>query len=174
MQSKLSNLDKDQGFTLIELIIVIVILGILAVVAAPRFLNLNSDANKAALDGLASSMLGGANLVYAKATIQNKHNDAIATVDIDGDGTDDISTIYGYPSGNRTTGIALAVELGDDWAYSDIFPGAALHVTRSSLVGFSGITNNNIPITQTQCYLTYFPPSEAGAAPRITFTSSQC
>lgn len=37
--------DRQQGFTLIELIVVIVILGILAVTAAPKFMNLTSDAN---------------------------------------------------------------------------------------------------------------------------------
>ena len=36
---------RQQGFTLIELIVVIVILGILAVTAAPKFMNLTSDAN---------------------------------------------------------------------------------------------------------------------------------
>ncbi|WP_372625386.1 prepilin-type N-terminal cleavage/methylation domain-containing protein [Arsukibacterium sp.] len=169
MTKKLNN-----GFTLIELIIVIVILGILAVVSAPRFINLGADSNEAVLEGLSAAMLDAANLVYAKAIIQNVQADATANVDLDGDGSDDIATVFGYPSGNRTTGIANALELGSDWAYSDIFPGAALHVTRASLVGFSGVTNNNIPITQTRCYLTYRPSVSAGRAPTITYTKSGC
>ena len=45
-------MNKVKGFTLIELIIVIVLLGILSATAAPRFLNLQSDARKAALKAL--------------------------------------------------------------------------------------------------------------------------
>ena len=169
MTKKLNN-----GFTLIELIIVIVILGVLAVVSAPRFINLSSDSNEAVLEGLGGAMLDAANLVYAKAIIQNVQADATANVDLDGDGADDIATVFGYPSGNRTTGVSNALELGDDWAYSDIFPGGALHVTRASLAGFSGVTNNNIPITRTACFLTYRPPGSAGLEPTITYTTSGC
>ncbi|MBM7073074.1 prepilin-type N-terminal cleavage/methylation domain-containing protein [Shewanella sp. 202IG2-18] len=42
-------MQKQQGFTLIELVVVIIILGILAVTAAPKFINLQSDARKSAL-----------------------------------------------------------------------------------------------------------------------------
>jgi MSHA pilin protein MshA len=165
---------EASGFTLIELIIVIVILGILAVTAAPRFIDLNSDANESALKGLGGAVLGGANLVFSKAIIQNVQAEASAMVDLDSDGTDDISTVFGYPSGNRTTGLANAVELGDDWAYGDTFGGGTLFVTRSSLVGFSGITNNNIPITGTNCYLTYKPSTAVGLTPTVTYTTSGC
>ena len=94
--------------------------------------------------------------------------------DIDSDGNNDIEVKYGYPSGDRTNGIANAVELGDDWAYGDRFGGGAFIVTRSSLVGFSGITNNNIPITRTNCYLTYTPPTTEGQLPTVTYTTNDC
>lgn len=45
-------MKQPQGFTLIELVVVIVILGILAVTAAPQFLNLQGDARRASLQGL--------------------------------------------------------------------------------------------------------------------------
>lgn len=168
-------LKKQQtGFTLIELIIVIIILGILAVAAAPRFLNLSTDANIAALDGLAGALRSAGNLVFAKANIEGVANLATASVDIDNDGIDDVDTVFGYPSGNRTTGIANVVDLGESWAFGDTFGGTEVHITSASLAGFSGITNNNIPVRGTNCYLTYRPPSELGAAPTIIFITSEC
>jgi MSHA pilin protein MshA len=62
-------MEKQHGFTLIELIIVIVILGILAVTAAPRFIDLSSDAKIAALQGVKGSMAGTINLVQMKARV---------------------------------------------------------------------------------------------------------
>lgn len=58
-----------KGFTLIELVAVIVILGVLAVVAAPRFLNLQQSARSSVLDGVASAMEGVITQVNAKAAI---------------------------------------------------------------------------------------------------------
>lgn len=50
-------MKRQGGFTLIELVVVIVILGILAVTAAPRFLNLQDDARESALQGLKGAMM---------------------------------------------------------------------------------------------------------------------
>ncbi|GAA6186580.1 MULTISPECIES: prepilin-type N-terminal cleavage/methylation domain-containing protein [Alteromonadaceae] len=168
------KLEKAKGFTLIELIIVIVILGILSVVAAPKFINLSSDANKAVLEGMAGTASGAVNLVYAKAIIQGVVNDAEGNVDLDGDGVDDISTVYGFPSANRTTGIANALQLNDEWAYGDTFGGGQFFVSPSRIVGFSGITNNNIPLRSPNCYLTYIPPAGANELPTYDFVTSGC
>jgi len=53
-------MNQSRGFTLIELITVIAILGALAVIALPRFINLQDEAQAAAVQGVAGSLGAGA------------------------------------------------------------------------------------------------------------------
>ncbi|MDN2480392.1 type II secretion system protein [Vibrio agarivorans] len=59
--------NGNRGFTLIELVVVIVILGILAVTAAPKFLNLQRDARISALIGLKGAIYDNDHIYYGKA-----------------------------------------------------------------------------------------------------------
>ncbi len=98
------NMQKQQGFTLIELVVVIIILGILAVTAAPKFINLQGDARASALSGLKAAIQGGNTLVYSKAALAGEEKGAastgIATVSI-GTGAD-VDIVYGYIAATET------------------------------------------------------------------------
>lgn len=81
-------MKKQQGFTLIELIIVIVILGILAVTVAPRFFNFAKDARISTIEGLKASVQGAAQIGYAKNAIDGNDLNYPAAADTKATGTD--------------------------------------------------------------------------------------
>jgi MSHA pilin protein MshA len=58
-------MNKQRGFTLIELVVVIIILGVLAAVAVPRFTDLSGDARTAAAKGVAGAISSGSSINYA-------------------------------------------------------------------------------------------------------------
>ncbi len=89
-------MKRQGGFTLIELVVVIVILGILAVTAAPRFLNLQGDAREASLQGLKGAMQGAAGIVYGRAALDGK--EGIATGQEVTIGSDNVALVWGVPS----------------------------------------------------------------------------
>lgn len=98
MQNKLTSLSLAQanqkGFTLIELVVVIVLLGILAVTAAPRFIDVQDDARTATLNAIKASMESASTLVYSKALIAGNETLAASTVQVNGV---DVLIQFGYP-----------------------------------------------------------------------------
>ncbi|WGS59401.1 type II secretion system protein [Vibrio lentus] len=133
-------MKRQGGFTLIELVVVIVILGILAVTAAPRFLNLQDDARQSALEGLRGAMAGAAGIVYGKAAIDGVESVSQGESIVENGQT--INLVHGYPAAT-SQGIVLVVSgLDDDW---DVVTSAANSLT----FGFDGDTD------ATRCVVTY-------------------
>lgn len=66
---RFSPTARNAGFTLVELVIVIVVLGILAAVALPRFIEMSREARIAALEGLAGAVWSAATLGHAKCAV---------------------------------------------------------------------------------------------------------
>jgi prepilin-type N-terminal cleavage/methylation domain-containing protein len=66
-----SILKRQDGFTLIEIIAVLVLLGILAAVAVPKFLSLQTDAELKAVEGVKAELTSRANQYYAQYLLDN-------------------------------------------------------------------------------------------------------
>jgi MSHA pilin protein MshA len=62
-------MKNQSGFTLIELVIVIVLLGVLSAIAVPRFVNLEDDAQRASLNSTAAALTSAMNINYAACAV---------------------------------------------------------------------------------------------------------
>ena len=155
---------KQQGFTLIELVVVIVILGILAVTAAPRFLNLQGDAHRGVLEGVSGSLRSANAMVFSKSIIEGNQGDATgATVN---NGTVVLELRFGRLSAsadNMTD--ALDLDAGE-------FTITVTTTEDATTAGVLTIRPNDAPAT---CTLTYTSAADADTLPTYTIApAAQC
>jgi MSHA pilin protein MshA len=98
---------RNQGFTMIELIVVIVILGVLAATALPKFIDLNSDAKAAALKGVAGAAASAMTINYSGCAVAQHSATAGKCVKVDD--CNDLGSIMqgGLPTGYTVGTAAL-------------------------------------------------------------------
>jgi len=99
-------LKSQSGFTMIELVVVIVILGILSAFAVPRFANLRGEARSAAVNGMSGGLRSAVGV--AKVKYQVVGNMAATTVDLDGTSVT-VAASTGVPAGSAA-GIGAALQ----------------------------------------------------------------
>jgi MSHA pilin protein MshA len=117
-------LKNESGFTMIELVVVIVILGILAAFAVPQFANLQTEARVAAVNGMAGAVRGAVSIARAKYLVVG--NTAATTVDMDGT-TVDVIAATGRPISTADTGIKAALQ--DTTGFTITYAAGIAHMT---------------------------------------------
>lgn len=165
---KLSNnsFGQQKGFTLIELVVVIVILGILAATAAPKFIDLTSDAKASVMEGVQGSVNSAVNMIHAKALVAGQTGDTGA-VKV---GTKYYAVEHGYPVG-EAVGDGTAVDKGLGLA-------SLIELEANSDITISNaepaiITHKNAT-TAANCQLSYANSTGAEERPIITPDLTDC
>jgi MSHA pilin protein MshA len=164
-------MKRQQGFTLIELVAVIVLLGILAATALPRFVNLQSDAREAVLNGIAGSMQGASAQTYAKALIHGAESTNPGTVDI-GNGVT-VQTAFGYPqaAGGANSDIENLLQLDSNDVKWNTPADADTDTVR--YVGYDRDGSGAVDATDA-CVVSYTQSTAAGQLPQIAVDKSNC
>ena len=158
---------KQDGFTLIELVMVIVILGILAAFALPRFADLGGDARAATIDGAAGSMKSAMAIVHSKALAEGKTAASGESVTLEGE---TIDLIHGYPEAKDVTADSGT---GGILEAAQISTGTNGDFSVSTGTGTVTIQANGAA-TAASCQVVYTEAADANTKPTVNVTNNGC
>lgn len=147
--------SRPRGFTLIELVVVITILGILAAFAVPKFIVLDQKARLASLNGLAGSVKSAASLARGMAMASGTATGG--TVSMEGQNVQ----LYNFYPDSSVTGIMLAVNSSADFTFT---AGVAPAVATYQLAAAP---------TPANCLVTYTPATTT-SPPVVATTTTGC
>ena len=181
---------KSAGFTLIELVIVIIILGILGAVAAPRLFNLQGDAYGANLNALKSSISTAATMANAKAQIQGQMaapDTAESAPNKWIKGYEGIAFTNGYPVANAITeknesaqdedtsgGILATLDGFEAERYNLNASGGKLTITPKSIDKADITDADDKDISNDACVVIYTVPEKVGESFKIDAYTGGC
>jgi len=161
--------QAQAGFTLIELIVVIVILGILAATALPRFSNLGGDARVASLNAVRGALASTASVARGQWLI----NQTLVSVPFENRTVTFTTPLAsGYPQADAGFVAAAGITDAD---YTVIPPGTAASATSpGAAAGTISIVPNSIFNTarSVTCFVNYAEPTVVGVPPVITVTAT--
>lgn len=145
---------QQRGFTLVELVVVITILGILAAFAVPRFLALDGRARIASVQALGGSLRSAAALAHSMARV-NGQMGATGSITMDGA---TVNLVWGYPA---ATAAGIGSTIQDTTGFTTA-AGPPFNFIRSGATG----------TTPANCNVTYAAPTASGTAPTITVSAT--
>ncbi len=154
---------NKQGFTLVELIIVIIILGILAVYAVPKFISMDKEARASVMKNFTGSVKSASDMVHGLAVAQGKAVSPSAVVDT---GRGNVNVAYGYALATKNGGITVVIN--DDLLDFEIVDDPVGASSTSLTFKHKGAKDS------TKCSVTYTFDRGINSYPSITNDLSDC